>query len=127
MRKCKFLPYLLLLFLIVSFPNKIFADRPFDTYFGNISWAEEKARLYNLAIELKHDPEEIGYITFRPGTKENKNKINFRIARMKKYLFSKFGFSRNRIVFIISDNPNQFKETFIILQPVSKNRPPPNF
>ncbi|HVE56624.1 MAG TPA: hypothetical protein VNB22_07330 [Pyrinomonadaceae bacterium] len=46
---------------------------------------------------------------------------------MKKYLFSKHGFNEKRIVFIISSYPSPVKETFIILQPLSKDFSPPTF
>jgi len=127
MKKYKFLSFVFLLILTISFPNKILATSYFDTYLGNIPWNEEKARLYNLAIELKHDTNTIGYIGFQIGTKENRKIINSRIARMKKYLFSKHGFNEKRIVFVISSYPSQGKETFIILQPLPKDFSPPTF
>ena|SRR5215203_1563358 len=127
MKKNKFLSFVFLLILTISFPNKIFAISYFDEYFGNISWNEEKAHLYNLAIVLKREPNYIGYIGFRIGAKEDRKIINSRINRIKKHLFSKYGFNSKRIVFVISSYPSQVRETMIILQPLSKDISPPTF
>src|SRR5215204_2002455 len=107
MKKNKFLSFVFLLILTISFPNKIFANSYFDTYSGNIPWYEEKAHLANLAIALKRDKDMIGYVVFRIGTKDNRKKINLRIERIKKHLLLKYGFNSKRIVFVISDTPSQ--------------------
>jgi hypothetical protein len=127
MKKNKLLPFILLIILTVSFPGKILATSYFDQYFGNIPWYEEKARLDNLALELKREPDFIGYIGFRIGLKENRQKINSRIARMKKYLVSNLKIKESRIVFVISKFPSEVKETVIVLQPLTKKTPPPVF
>jgi hypothetical protein len=127
MKKNKFLSFVFIVILTISTPNKIFATSYFDTYFGNIPWYEEKAHLYALAIELKREPDTIGYIAFRLGTSDNRKKINARINRIKKHLFSKYGFNAKRIVFAISDTPSQGKETMIILQPILKDTSPLSF
>lgn len=127
MQTKKFLSIVLLIILTISFSNKTFATSYFLTYFGNVSWNEERAYLGNLAYELNNDSEMTGYIVFRIGKKDNRTKINARIERMKKYLFSNYKFTKKRIVFVISKTPSQRKETFVILQPLSKKTPQPIF
>jgi hypothetical protein len=123
MKKSKFLSFVLLIILTISLPTKIFATGYFLTYLGNVSWTTERVYLGNLAIELKSESDLIGYIAFQIGSKDNRKKINTRIVRMKKYLTSKYGINSSRIVFVVSEKPSPGKETFIILQPVSKNIP----
>lgn len=127
MKKKIFLPCALLMILTISFPNKMLANSYFDSYLGNISWNKEKAHLAALARELKFDSDLIGYIGFQIGSKEKRPKINVRIAQMKKFLVSTYGLNFNRIIFVISKYPSNGKETFIILQPLSKNIPQPTF
>ena len=126
MKKSKFLSFVLLLILTIFFPNKLFALTPFDEYYGNISWNEEKNHLDRFAIYLKQEPQMIGCMVFIIGRKDTTKNFNFRINRAKKYLFSKHNIAENRIV-IYKGNPTENAETKIYLQPLPKDTPPPNF
>lgn len=115
----------LLIIVVLAFPklSVVTADKWFDSY-GNISWQEEQARLGNFAIFLERNPDMIGYIAFYIGDKDSSKKVKQRIKRGKKFLLSKFKVEESRIAII---NAGKKEETEIILQPVSKNVPPPKF
>lgn len=113
--------FLVLLFIVIQSAS---ADEYFDTYNGKISWEEERMRLDNFSIYLKQNPEYIGYIAFFVGDKDKNKTVKKRIDRAKRYLIEFRKIPQNQVVTIYAGKD---KETKIILQPVSKNNPPPKF
>lgn len=113
-----------LLLLTVSSPNTVLADEYFDRYETNLSWNEQKALLGNFAIHLQKNPEYIGYIAFYVGEKDSLKKIQSLINKSVKFLTESMKIKKSRIVLI---NAGKREDSEIILQPVSKNYPPPRF
>ena len=102
--------------------QSIYADEYFLTYYGDISWEEERANLDNLGIYLTNNLDSIGYIRFFVGKEDKLEDVKCRMKRAKNHLVNSWKISENRIVII---NAGKYKKTKIILQPVIKNRPPP--
>jgi len=64
--------------------------RKIDEY-GNITFADEKARLDNFAIELQRDAESMGHIIAYSGRLACPGEAQARAVRAKKYLMEKHG------------------------------------
>lgn len=96
--------FLLLIIAILS-ENLIAASqgvdsgRKFDEY-GDIPFKDEKARLDNFAIELKSDPNAVGYLIVYGGRLSVRGIAKTRALRAKNYLVKKGGLTSNRIVWI---------------------------
>ena len=127
MKKNKLLVFGFLIILTISFPNNIFAREPIDEYKGNISWNEEKSRLAKFVVHLRNEPNTKGCIIFQLGTKETQKKINSRISRMKKLLFSNYSVDEKLVDFVTSDTPSPYPETYIILYLTLENSCRPDF
>lgn len=54
--------------------------------YGNIAWEDEKARLDNFAIQLMHDPNQIGYFYVRSGRLSCRGEAQARAVRAKNYM-----------------------------------------
>ena len=97
-------------------------DTPFDTY-GDISWRFEKARLYNFALALKNEPNDVGYIIYNVGKDDCFKNVESRINRSVKYLTNKQKISSDRIVVVYAGLSEKFK---VILQPIPRSEKIPN-
>src|ERR1044071_10340058 len=92
----------LLLLIAVLAENMVAASqtgdsaRKFDEY-GDIAFDDEKARLDNFAIELKSDPNAVGYLIVYGGRVSVKGIAKTRALRAKQYLVKKRGLTSNRI------------------------------
>ena len=75
----------------------IMCIRPFDEY-GDIKFADEKARLDNFAIQLQNDPLASGSILVAAGKETFENEAAERLNRAKSYLVDVRGIDPNRIV-----------------------------
>jgi hypothetical protein len=73
------------------FPRKV------DEY-GNLSPSDERARLDNFAVELKNDPESVGYIVSYAGRRAVANEA--RAERARSYLIGKHEVGAGRVVII---------------------------
>lgn len=73
--------------------------RKIDEY-GNIRFGDEKARLDNMAIELRNDPEAKGYIVGYGGRRARVGEARRRIERARNYLVAAWKFAPERIVTI---------------------------
>ena len=79
-----------------AIPQSIFHDKV-DEY-GNIKFADEKARLDNLAIELQNVPEFVGYLVGYGGRRSRRGEASRRIERAKRYLVAVRGIDAARVV-----------------------------
>ena len=74
----------LLLVAPLSFSRPLTGTAPdvfwLDKY-GNIAWDDEKARLDNFAIQLMHDPNQIGYLYVRSGRVSCRGEAQARAVR----------------------------------------------
>ena len=70
---------------------------PFDQY-GDIGFADEKARLDNFAIQITNEPLSTGQIIMYAGRETFKDEAAERLARAKSYLTDVRGIDRNRII-----------------------------
>ena len=66
--------------------------------YGNIAWEDEKARLDNFAIQLMHDPNEIGYFYVRSGRVSCRGEAQARAVRAKNYMTKVRNADGNRII-----------------------------
>lgn len=124
----------LLLFSVTSFAqsddSEVRCGLPFDTYSYSISLNDEKAHLVNFAYYLKQNPEWIGYIFIMTNENETKNIEEARrhAGRIIKYLTRRIEtdlkIEKSRLVIVYRPTLN---ESGIILQPVTKGFPVPNF
>jgi hypothetical protein len=79
--------------------NPTIADpHPFDAFYGNLSLADEKARLDNLAAALQHDKEHVAYILLYAGRRACAGETRARAVRMKSYLVKRHGIQPERVV-----------------------------
>ncbi len=130
MRKIKIIFTFLLFMWAIGFPkssdlNLVRADGYYSFYNLKISWNDERAVLYDFAMELEKDSNLVGYIAFYTNETERPHKLKFRVNRAKKFLISELKISKNRLVIVdAGKTPN---ESTIVLQPALKNFPPPNF
>lgn len=78
------------------------ATSPVDVFwidrYGDISWADEKARLDNFAIQLLNEPNQIGYIIVNVDLVSCKGEAQSRAARAKRYMVHVRGVPENRII-----------------------------
>jgi len=125
MKNSVILTTFLLFLLTLGFPKPILADEVFDRYESNISWNEQRAHLDNFAYHLQTNVKDVGYIVFYMGEKDSLKKLKSRVDRSIKYLIQNGKIEKRRLI-IIKAVRKQGKSD-IILQPVSKNLPPPNF
>lgn len=98
-------------------------DEWFDTY-GVISWESEKLHLDNFGIYLKRNPDMNGYIGFYLGENADPTELAARMERSKKYLVCNLEIAERRVILI---NGGKRSETKIILQPITKDNPIPDF
>jgi hypothetical protein len=73
--------------------------RKFDEY-GDIQLNDEKARLGNFAIQLRNEPEALGYILIYAGKRAHVNEAERRLERAKNYVVIEHGINAQRIVTI---------------------------
>jgi hypothetical protein len=96
-----------------------FLPRRFDEY-ANISFADERARLDNLAIQLQNEPESVGYLIFYAGRNVGRVAAKARAHRAKNYLATKRDMKR----LVVIDGGR--REAFAIeLYIQSRDWPPP--
>src|SRR5712692_703454 len=88
------------------------SGRKFDEY-GNLTFKEERARLANLAAQLKTEPRSKGYIFVHDGSKGHIRKLESRACRALRYLVSSQGVDPKRIVALagIVDSDSEEKLT----------------
>jgi hypothetical protein len=79
--------------------NGIGDPRKVDEY-GNLRWGDERARLDNFGIEVRSDPEAVGYILGYGGRRSRRGEASRRIERAKRYLVTVRGIPSERIVTI---------------------------
>src|SRR5437899_2915691 len=79
--------------------NGVSADQVFDSY-GNVPWEEEKIHLDNFAIELRRDPDAIGYIIAYAGRRACQLEAQNRATRARAYVINTRGIPKNRVKFI---------------------------
>lgn len=73
--------------------------RKFDEY-GDIAFNDEKARLENFAIQLRNEPEALGYILMYAGKRAHANEAKTRLERAKNHVVNELGINAERIVTI---------------------------
>ncbi|HEV2915322.1 MAG TPA: hypothetical protein VGX92_18730 [Pyrinomonadaceae bacterium] len=73
--------------------------RKFDEY-GNIRFSDEKARLYNLALQLQREPTYVAYLIVYAGRKACVGEARFRAVRAKNYLVNRGGIEADRIIWV---------------------------
>lgn len=66
--------------------------------YGPISFADEKARLDNYAIELRNDPTVVGYVICYGGRRGRRGEAQARCARAKHYLVARHKIPAGRVV-----------------------------
>jgi hypothetical protein len=71
----------------------------FDEY-GNILLADEKARLNNLALELEHHPNLVGWLVVYAGRRACIGEARARAIRAKNHLVNRRGIEAQRIIWI---------------------------
>ena len=122
----------LLLFSVVSFAqsddSEVRCGLPFSSYSFKISWNDERAVLYDFAYHLKEDPELIGYIFIMTNENENIGNPRRHTDKITKFLTKNIEtdlrIEKSRLVIVYRPTLN---ESGIILQPVTKGFPVPNF
>jgi hypothetical protein len=70
---------------------------PFDRY-GDLKFADEKARLDNFAIQITEEPVSIGYILMSAGQITFENETAERLDRAKSYIVNERKIDSNRVV-----------------------------
>ncbi|HKS40956.1 MAG TPA: hypothetical protein VJX74_10125 [Blastocatellia bacterium] len=96
---------LLLLIIAVLAENMVAASQAGDSArkvdeYGDIAFESEKPRLDNFAIELKSDPNAVGYLIVYAGRRAVKGIAKTRALRAKNYLVKKRRLPSNRIVWV---------------------------
>lgn len=89
------------------------SGRKFDEY-GNLSFKDEKARLDNLAAQLKTEPRSKGYIFVHDGNKGNIRTLKSRACRALHYLVSSQGVDPKRIVALAGIIKNDSEEDLTV-------------
>jgi hypothetical protein len=92
----------------------------FDQY-GNIAWADEKARLDNFAVQLMYNPNDIGYLYVRAGYLSCKGEAQARAVRARNYLIRVRHVNWNRIIWLDTGFGEQFE---VGLAFVPRGKPP---
>jgi len=90
--------------------------RKFDEY-GNISFSDEKARLDNVAIQAKSEPNSRVYIVAYGGRRAVKGEAETRAARAKKYLIEENELGEERVVTIDGGHREDLTVEIWILPP----------
>jgi hypothetical protein len=98
-------------------------DEWFDSY-GKLPWEEERLHLDNFAIYLKRNPEMVGYLAYYVGDDSSEAEMEARIGRAKEYLICEFKIDKKRIIVVKAEKREKTK---VVLQPVSKEKRPPDF
>jgi hypothetical protein len=83
----------------VTAVNGIGDPRKADEY-GNLRWGDERARLDNFGIEVRSDPEAVGFIVGYGGRRSRRGEAVRRLERAKKYLTTVRGIPAVRLVTI---------------------------
>ncbi len=95
-------------------PGVICDPRMFDEYgtlpYGLISWADERARLDNVASALKEEPDTIVYLSMYGGRRGCVGEVKARATRAKNYLVREHGISSDRILW----KENGYRENFTV-------------
>lgn len=78
-------------------PQPVACRRPFDQY-GDIGFADEKARLDNFAIQISNELLSSGYILMSAGRETFENETGERLARAKSWVTDVRGIDPNRVV-----------------------------
>jgi hypothetical protein len=78
-------------------PSHICDPRKFDEY-GNLSFADEKFRLDNVAVGLKAEPDSVVYLYAYNGRRGCVGEAQARAARAKRYLVSERGIAPERVI-----------------------------
>jgi hypothetical protein len=76
--------------------------------YGNLTFKEERARLDNLATQLKTEPRSKGYIFVYDSSRGNIKKLRLKACRALQYLVNSRGVDPKRIVVlagIVNDEP----------------------
>jgi hypothetical protein len=73
-------------------------SHPLHSFYGDISLEDERARLDNLAVALKHDQEQIAYLLLYAGRLYCAGETKVRAVRMKNYLVKRHGIQPERVV-----------------------------
>ena len=90
---------------------------PFDEY-GEISWEDEKARLDNFAIQLRQDPDLIGYFLVYDAAGGCAGEAQARAVRAKRYVVEYRGVAWNRVIW---RQEGYQSDIHTVLQPVKRN------
>jgi hypothetical protein len=98
--------------------------RKFDEY-GDISFEDEKSRLDNFAIELKSDPNAVGYLIVYGGRLSVRGIAKTRALRAKNYLVKKSSLAPDRIVWV-DGGYREDLSTEIHIAPRSATAPSPS-
>jgi len=93
---------LAILFLLALGNSAAHSARTPDVFwldkYGNIAWEDEKARLDNFAIQLMHDPNDIGYFYVQVGRLSCRGEAQARAVRAINYMTRVRGANRNQII-----------------------------
>jgi hypothetical protein len=73
------------------------ASRKIDEY-GNLRWGDERARLDNVAIEIRNDPTAVAYLVCYGGRRAREREAGRRCARAARYLKRAAGAEDARVV-----------------------------
>lgn len=97
-------------------PAPLSCWRPFDEY-GNITFANEKARLDNFAIQMSNQSLSSGQILMYAGQETYKNETAERLARAKSYVVDVREIDPNRIVITDCGFTQQLRIQLYIIPP----------
>lgn len=93
----------------------------FDEY-GDLSFEEEKPRLDNFAIQLKHQPGTQAHIISYAGPEDTSEDIEIRLSRSRNYLVQNLGLEPGRVV---TQNGGKREELTVELFVVPEGAAPP--
>ena len=88
--------------------------RKFDDY-GLIRWEDEKARLDNFAIQLKNNPDFVGYIFVDDGKDVCEGEAQARAIRAKRYVVEYRGVPWNRVIWRLQGFTGYFSVTPLVI------------
>lgn len=93
-------PFTIIVFSLFIFTNTL-ADsaRKFDEY-ADLPFADEKARLDNLAIQLKMTPDDVGWYFIFAGNNACPGEARRRAIRAKNYIIKNHGIRADRVVWV---------------------------